>query len=93
MIFELFLPEFTEGKEAVISKNGALDQQQISAVSRMIAGRQTFKDNGKEALDALIDVLKNESKKREYDKKIEENPVSALDEYIKGIKATRKEDK
>ena len=77
----------------MLSKDGRLDTQQIGVVSRMIAQRAKFTDNGESTLDALIDVLKNESKKREYDKKIEENPVSALDEYIKGIKATRKEDK
>lgn len=92
MVYELFLPEFTEGKEAVLSKDGKLDNQQIGAVSRMMAQRAQFTDNGKGTLDALIDVLKKENKKREYDKKIEENPVSALDEYIKGIKANRKED-
>lgn len=89
-IFELFLPEFTEGKEAVLSKDGTLDPQQLGAVSRMIAGRARFTDNGEATLDALIDVLKAESKKREYDKKIEADPVSALDEYIKGIKANQR---
>lgn len=92
MVYELFLPEFTEGKEAVLSKDGRLDTQQIGAVSRMIAQRAQFTDNGESTLNALIDVLKKENKKREYDKKIEENPVSALDEYIKRIKANRKED-
>ena len=91
-IFELFLPEFTEGKEAVLSKNGILDPRQLSAVSRMIAYRAQFTDNGEATLDALIDVLKTESKKREYDKKIEADPISALNEYIKGIKANRKEE-
>lgn len=92
MVYELFLPEFTEGKEAVISKDSVLDRQQISAVSRMIAQRSVFSDNGFSTLNALIDALKAENKKREYDKKIEEDPVSALDEYIKGIKANRKEE-
>lgn len=92
MVYELFLPEFTEGKEAVLSKDGRLDNQQIGAVSRMMAQRAQFTDNGESTLNALIDVLKKENKKREYDKKIEKDPVSALDEYIKGIKANRKED-
>ena len=92
LVYETFLPEFTEGKEAVLSKDGRLDTQQIGAVSRMIAQRAQFTDNGESTLNALIDVLKKENKKREYDKKIEENPVSALDEYIKRIKANRKED-
>lgn len=92
MVYETFLPEFTEGKEAVLSKDGKLDNQQIGSVSRMMAQRAQFTDNGADTLNALIDVLKTESKKREYDKKIEKDPVSALDEYIKGIKANRKED-
>lgn len=92
MVYETFQPEFTEGKEAVLSKDGKLDNQQIGSVSRMMAQRAQFTDNGADTLNALIDVLKTESKKREYDKKIEKDPVSALDEYIKGIKANRKED-
>lgn len=91
-VYRLFLPEFTEGKEVVLSKDNILDSRQLGAVSRMIAQRQQFTDNGEGTLNALIDALKAESKKREYDKKIDADPVSALDEYIKGIKATRKED-
>ncbi len=92
-VYTLFLPEFSEGKEVTLSKDGALTPVQLGTVSRMIASRAAFTDNGEQTLNLLIKSLKAEKTRRDYDKKIEENPVSALDEYIKGLKANRKEDK
>ena len=91
-VFLLFKDDFTAGAETSLSKDGALTPQQTGAVAKMIAARSAFPGAGAESLGQLIQALKNEKKKRDYDKKIEEDPA-ALDEYIRSLKADRKEDK
>ena len=88
----LFKDDFAAGAETSLSKDGALTPQQTGAVAKMIAARSAFPGAGAESLGQLIQALKNEKKKRDYDKKIEEDPA-ALDEYIRSLKADRKEDK
>ena len=91
-VFLLFKDDFAAGAETSLSKDGALTPQQTGAVAKMIAARSAFPGAGAESLGQLIQALKNEKKKRDYDKKIEEDPA-ALDEYIRSLKADRKEDK
>ncbi len=81
-VFNLFKEEFTEGKEAVLSKNGILSQDEIGSVARYIAARRRFNENSEEMLLSLIQSLKEQKKKHDYDKKIEENPLEGLAEYI-----------
>jgi len=81
-VFNLFKEEFSEAKEAVLSKNGILSQDEISAVARYIASRRRLNENSEEVLLSYIHTLKEQKKKRDYEKKIEENPLEGLTEYI-----------
>jgi DNA primase len=85
-VFNLFSEEFRERKEAVLSKNGILTQDEIGAVARYIASRRKFNENSEEILFNLIHSLKEQKKKRDYDKKIEENPLEGLADYINILK-------
>jgi hypothetical protein len=65
-----------------LSKNGILSQDEIGSVARYIAARRRFNENSEEMLLSLIQSLKEQKKKHDYDKKIEENPLEGLAEYI-----------
>ncbi len=85
-VFNLFSDELKNAKEAVISKNGILSPDEVGAVTRYIAARKKFKSNTPEMLFGLIESLKEQKKKREYDDKITENPLEGLSEYINSLK-------
>jgi len=81
-IYNLFYEEFSEGKEAVLSKNGILTLDEVSAVTRYIAARRKFNENTEGMLEGLINSLKEQKNKLDYDKIIGENPLEGLAEYI-----------
>lgn len=85
-VFKTFYEEFSQGREAVLSKNGILMPEEISSISRYIALRRKMKDNTKETLISLIGTLREHKKNREYDKKIGDNPIEGLTEYIENIR-------
>lgn len=88
-VFNLFYDEFSEGKEAVLSKNGILTSEEISTVTRYIAARRKFNENTEKVLTNLIESLKEQKIKLDYDKKINDNPVEGLTEYINSVKSKR----
>lgn len=90
-IFNLFYDDFCEGREAVLSKNGILTPEEISTVTRYIAARRKFNDNTQDMLGGLIDSLREQKKKLDFDKKIGENPLEGLTEYINSIKNSKKD--
>lgn len=85
-IFELFLPEISEGREWVLSKDGALSARELGALEHCRAARLQLGDISAESLRAHIEALRTLREKNEYDKKIEESPASALGEYLNIIK-------
>lgn len=85
-VFNLFKDDFSVGREAVLSKNGILSPDEISTVTRYIAARRKFNENTESMLSTLITSLKEQKNKRDYDKKIGENPLEGLTEYINEIK-------
>lgn len=85
-VFNLFKEDFAEGREAVLSKNGILSSEEVSAVTKYIATRKKFNENSGEMLNALIASLKEQKNRLDYDKKIAENPLEGLSDYINSIK-------
>ncbi|MBO5913775.1 MAG: DNA primase [Clostridia bacterium] len=81
-IFSLFKDDFAEGREIVVSKDGALTASEIGALEKCRAARLEMGDVSLKALKSHIKALKELREKREYDKKIEEDPASALTEYL-----------
>ncbi|PKM62742.1 MAG: DNA primase [Firmicutes bacterium HGW-Firmicutes-21] len=89
-VFDLFYEEFCDGREAVLSKNGILTPDELSSVIRYIATRRKFNENTEDMLTGLINALKEQKKKLDYDKKIADNPLEGLTEYIDMIKNSQK---
>lgn len=90
-IFELFYDDFAEGREAVLSKDGVLTPREISALERCRASRLALGDNTKSTLESHIRSLKELRNRARYDKKIEESPTEALNEYLQSIKNKKKD--
>ncbi|MDD4164317.1 MAG: DNA primase [Eubacteriales bacterium] len=85
-VFDLFFDDFAAGREAILSKNGTLTPDELSTVSKYIAARKKFSENTEEMLFSLIETLKEQKKKQEYDKKIAENPLEGISDYINSLK-------
>lgn len=85
-IFELFKDDFAEGREVVLSKDGVLSAKEIGALENCRASRLELGDITINALNSHIDALKTLRKRSEYDKKIENDPTNALNEYLNEIK-------
>ncbi len=85
-IFSLFYDEFSEGREVVLSKDGVLTPKEIGALENCRASRLALGDITISALNSHIDALKSLRERNEYDKKIEQDPANALNEYLNKIK-------
>ncbi len=81
-IFNLFREEFAEGREIVLSKDGVLTAREIGALENCRASRLELGDITLTALNSHIKALKELRERSEYDKKIEQDPASALTEYL-----------
>ena len=81
-IFNLFRDDFAEGREIVLSKDGVLTAKEMGALENCRASRLELGDITLTALNSHIDALKELRKRNEYDKKIEQDPVNALSEYL-----------
>ena len=88
-VFETFSEEFSEGAEISLSKNTILDGGEVAALAKLIAAHEKLPDiYGKDA-KALVGALKEEKRKNDCDRKMEEDPQTALDEYIRMRKEKR----
>ncbi len=85
-IFSLFYEEFKEGREITLSKDGALTPKEIGALENCRASRLSLGDITLSAFNSHIDALKTLRERSEYDKKIDEDPATALNEYLNKIK-------
>jgi len=85
-IFKLFYDEFSNGQEVVLSKDGVLTPKEIGALENCRASRLALGDITVNALNSHIDALKSLRERNEYDKKIEQDPANALNEYLNKIK-------
>ena len=85
-IFTLFHDEFVEGREVLLSKDGVLTPREIGALENCRASRLALGDITLTALNSHIDALKTLRERNDYDKKIEQDPASALNEYLNKIK-------
>ncbi len=88
-VFLLFKDEFLNGSEVTLSKDGALSPEELGAVSRMMARRDKSSGNTKEELLSVISALKQEAKKRNADKKISEDPLGGLSDYINSLRKNK----
>ncbi|MBR6563649.1 MAG: DNA primase [Clostridia bacterium] len=85
-IFSLFREDFSEGREIVLSKDGVLTAKEIGALENCRASRLELGDITLTALNSHITALKELRERNEYDKKIEADPLNALNEYLAKIK-------
>lgn len=85
-IFSLFRDDFSEGREIVLSKDGVLTAKEIGALENCRASRLELGDITLTALNSHITALKELRERNEYDKKIEADPLNALNEYLAKIK-------
>ncbi len=85
-IFTLFYDEFSEGREVVLSKDGVLTPREIGALENCRASRLALGDITVSALNSHITALKSLRERSEYDKKIEQDPANALNEYLNKLK-------
>lgn len=94
-IFNLFRDDFAAGREVVLSKDGVLTAREIGALENCRASRTQLGDITLTALNSHIKALKELRERNEYDKKIEQDPASALTEYLnkkKNKKSNTQED-
>ncbi len=85
-IFNLFKDDFRDGSEIVLSKDGVLNAREIGALENCRASRLELGDVTLSALNSHIDALKQLSERNEYDKKLEQDPAAALNEYLNKVK-------
>lgn len=85
-IFNLFYEDFSSGREVVLSKDGVLTAREIGALENCRASRLQLGDITLSALNSHIEALKNLRERNEFDKKIESDPLSALNEYLGKVK-------
>ncbi len=93
--FTLFYEDFAEGREIVLSKDGVLTAREIGALENCRASRLELGDITMSAMKSHIEALKKLREREEYDKKIENDPVAALNEYLnkkKNKKSDQQED-
>lgn len=81
-LWELFAPAFAEGVEPELHADGQLSVREVGTVQGYRAAREKLAGNTEEALHAHIEALQEQRSKREYDRKIEEDPAAALAEYV-----------
>ncbi len=94
-IFNLFYDDFANGREILLSKDGVLSAREIGALENCRASRLELGDITVSALNSHIDALKSLGERNAYDKKLEEDPMSALNEYlnlVKNKKSNKQED-
>ncbi len=89
-VFTLFEEDFRDGRQSDLSRDGVLDQNEISGVARMIASREGVDDNSQTVLYEYIEKLNRQKETREADKKIEENPAEGLADYIERLRKRKK---
>lgn len=87
--FEFLKDDFLNGREPILSRDGILSPREIGCLESYRAARLSVGDNTEAALNSHIDALNYLRERREYDKKIEENPADALSEYLNKIKEKR----
>ena len=68
------------------AKDGVLTAREIGALENCRASRLQLGDVTVAALNSHIDALKNLRERNEFDKKIESDPLSALNEYLGKMK-------
>ncbi|MBR6594930.1 MAG: DNA primase [Clostridia bacterium] len=90
-VFLLYKEDFENGRESVLSKDGALTGEELSRVAGMQAARQAVNDNGLDTLKSCISALEREKLKTDYDADIAERGIAALEEYIAKLKKKKTE--
>ncbi len=81
-VFCLFKDDFAEGREAMLSKDGILNQAEISQVARYIATRRSLGGNDADTLRATAEKLRQLREKRLDDSAIESGGAAALQAYL-----------
>lgn len=84
--FAVFHTEFEQGSEIVLSKDGVFTPREIGALEGYRAARLNLGSINESTLISHIETLKELRERKDYDKKIEENPADALGEYLNKIK-------
>ena len=82
-VFAAFAEEFAEGTEVVLSKDGLLEPEEISALARLMAKRDRLLPVMPDDAAALVRALKEERLRVEFNERIDANPQEALEEYIR----------
>ena len=82
-VFAAFAEEFAEGTEVVLSKDGLLEPEEISALARLMAKHDKLLSVMPDDAAALVRALKEERLRVEFNERIDENPQEALEEYIR----------
>lgn len=85
-LWELFSPSFAAGIEPDLSAGGELTPREVGAAEGYRASRATLGGNTEDALQAHVRALRELRQKLEYDKKIEQNPADALQEYLERLR-------
>lgn len=81
-VFEAFLPDFKEGREAILSRDGIFTPAEISEITRYIASRRSLGSNDAETLKATAAKLKELREKRAADDAIAADAASGLQAYL-----------
>ena len=82
-VFAAYAEEFAEGTEVVLSKDGLLEPEEISALARLMAKHDKLLSVMPDDAAALVRALKEERLRVEFNERIDENPQEALEEYIR----------
>ncbi|MDD4124259.1 MAG: DNA primase [Eubacteriales bacterium] len=88
--FEFFEEDFRSGRLVNLSRDGFFDQNEISCLVKLTAARELFDDNSQTVLDEYIEKLARQKEMRDADKKIEENPIEGLTDYIEQLRKRKK---
>lgn len=81
-VFCLFESDFAEGREVILSKDGALNNAEISEVTRYIATRRNLGSNDADTLRATAAKLKELREKKLVDCALESGGAAALQAYL-----------
>lgn len=81
-LWELFRAELCAGEEPELTAGGALTPREVGTAEGYRAARASLGGNTEEALLSHIRTLQEARLRREYEKKIEQNPADALNEYL-----------
>ena len=82
-VFTTFAEEFSDGTEVVLSKDGALTPEEISALARLMAKHDRLLSVMPDDVGSLVGALKTERQRIAFNERREENPQDALEEYIR----------